>query len=155
MCSIIFVLLTAICWGSLFVILVKKPVLNYKERLNFVKVVYALVLLNLFMAAFGDGIWGLSKAMCVVIALISSIPVMLSVVMLKRYFAEKLADGFFKLQITKIDERIWGKLFLDDIHKVLDAELITSSKYYEVGDTVWVDVKNSNFDLPFVTVIVH
>lgn len=157
MYAIIFVLLTAICWGSLFVILVKKPVFNYKERSRFVRSIYAIVLLNLFVVAWGDGfdVLGVSKEICLVVALLSLIPAMYAVEMLKRFLVEKFAGGFFKFKITKIDGQIWGKLFLDDIHKVFDAELDTSAKYYEVGDTVWVEVKNDNFDLPFVTVVVQ
>lgn len=169
---IIFVLCSVICWGSVCVILWKKPVRSYKGRMKIILFLGCVMLLNVLAAAFCNVTEVLSKEMCVIVAIVSSLPAMFGILMLKRYFVECMSSGFFPFKITRvIDGRVFGKLCVDDYHLVVDAELVDLAKEqpaelegevigravcaYSVGERLWVDVKSDNVDLPFVTVTVH
>ncbi len=154
---IIFVLLLLICWSSLLVILLKKPVCNFKSRNRIIFFLYGVALVNVIIAAICDSYFFFLNGNCLVVALLSVLPVMFGSILLKRYFSEKLSESFFPFRVGRIvDGRIFGKVLVDDLHMVVDAELVAfPDEMPLVGQKLWVDVKNSNVDLPFATVVLH
>lgn len=166
--AIIFIVLSVICWGSIVVILCMRPVYSYKRRMRIIWFLYAVVLANIVIAALSGGILGMCTDSSLVAAVSSGMPVLFAVLMMKKYFAAYMEDNFFPFRVTRIAEgRIWGKLRVDEYHFVVDAELVDFpeegtaisdeelNKRYSSGALLWVDVKNSNVDLPFVSVRLH